>query len=394
MKIKKKKKIVMTKNRNIIIFLNAFWNNGKGMSGGDQMLIQIFKRIRSEFGEMHCYTNVDGKKVIKDGGVDDVDFHVSERVFDKLPLGVNYVLRTIQSLGVLFGEKAGVVYGGSDFFPDVVPLFLYKLIYPKTRWVQCVFHIYPDWKTRPGNKVINFLAQYFQKASLCLVKKADTVVNINHEVGEELRRNGFDGDNIVINTPGINLEYLKNLEVQEDTKKYQGSFLARLNPSKGILDLIKIWKRVVQELPEAKLAVIGGGSDETKEELKKLIQESELTENINLLGFIENDESFSIIKKSDVFIFPSHEEGFGIAVADAMACGTPVVSWNLSVYEEIFEDKSVQVQENDMDVFAEKVIELLKDEEKNRELARKASEFVEKYSWESIAKKHKDILLK
>ncbi|MFC1637900.1 glycosyltransferase family 4 protein [Patescibacteria group bacterium] len=356
------------------------------------MLIQIFKRIRGEFGKMHCYTNVDGEKVIRDGGVENVEFHVSKGFFDKLPLGINYVLRTIQSLSVLFGKKAEVVYGGSDFFPDVVPLFLYKLVYPKTKWVQCVFHIYPDWKTRPGNKTINFLAQYFQRISLCLVKRADTVVNINHEVGEELRKIGFDGDKIVINTPGINLEYLKNLEVKDGTKKYQGSFLARLNPSKGIFDLPEIWKKVVEEIPEAKLAVIGGGSDEVRSELNRRIEENGLRDNVDLLGFVENDESFSIIKKSDVFVFPSHEEGFGIAVADAMACDTPVISWDLSVYEEIFEDKSIQVNENDIDSFAKEVVGLLKSEEKNRELVRKASEFVEKYSWESIARKHLSII--
>lgn len=380
--------------KDIVIFLNAFWNNGKGMSGGDQMLIQIFKRIRNEFGEMHCYINVDGEKVIREGGVENVDFHVSKRFFDKLPLGLNYVLRTFQSFRVLFDKKSEIVYGGSDFFPDVVPLFLYKLIHPKTRWVQCVFHIYPDWKTRPGNKLVNFLAQYFQRASLRLVKKSDIIVNINHEVGEELRRIGFDGNKIVINTPGINLEYLKKLKIREDTKKYQASFLARLNPSKGIFDLPKIWKKVIQEIPEAKLAVIGGGSDDIKSELTKQIRKNGLEENIDLLGFLDNDESFSIIKKSDVFLFPSHEEGFGIAVADAMACGTPVVSWDLSVYEEIFEDKSIQVEENDVDAFSKEVISVLQNKKKNGSISEKAKIFVEKYSWESIAKKHKEILFK
>ncbi len=383
----------MNRKKNVAIFLNAFWNNGKGMSGGDQMLIQVFKRTRNEFNEIDFYTNIDGEKVVRDGGVENIKFYISEKIFDKLPIGINYVLRTLQSLKFLFNKKTEIIYGGSDFFPDVMPCFLYKIFYPKTKWVQCVFHIYPDWKNRPGNKVISFTAQYLQKISLFLIKRADTVVNINYQVKEELIKQGFDKSKIIVNTPGINLEYLRALRVDPETKKYQGSFLARLSPSKGIFDLPKIWKKVVNEFLEARLAIIGGGSDEVKKKLADVIKKNKLEKNIELLGFLSNDESFSIIKESEVFVFPSHEEGFGIAIAEAMACETPVVSWNLPVYKEIFEDNSVQVSENNFEEFSNKIIRILKNKEESEKLTKKASLFVEKYSWDSIAKKHKDIIL-
>ena len=39
---------------------------------------------------------------------------------------------------------------------DVIPAFLLKVIRPRIRWIQCVFHIYPDWRVRPGSKIKNF----------------------------------------------------------------------------------------------------------------------------------------------------------------------------------------------------------------------------------------------
>jgi glycosyltransferase involved in cell wall biosynthesis len=379
------------KKKNVLIFLNAFWNNGKGMTGGDQMLIQVFKRIRNDFGKIRCYTSNDGKKVISQY-IESVDFFVSNKFFDRLNIILNYILRTIKAMPCLRFRDVDILYGGSDFFPDVIPLFLFKLFHKKAKWFQCVFHIYPDWKKRPGSKLKNFLAQYFQKLSLLLAKKSDVIININYQVKEELIRRGFDGNKIVVNTPGIDLGYFSNLKISEKEKKYDAAFLARLNPSKGIFDLIEIWENVVKEKKDAKLAIIGGGSDEIKKKMQDKIRDKVLEKNVDILGFLENDRSFSLIKNSKVFLFPSHEEGFGIAIAEAMACGVPVIAWNLPVYDEIFENSLIQISENDFHSFSDKATELLKNNDLRNYISEKSSNFIKKYDWDEIAKKHLEIL--
>src|SRR3989338_871690 len=57
--------------------------------------------------------------------------------------------------------------------------FYYKLTHRKAVWAQCVFHIYSHWRTRPGNGLINFLAQYCQRFSFFLIRRyADIVIVI------------------------------------------------------------------------------------------------------------------------------------------------------------------------------------------------------------------------
>jgi glycosyltransferase involved in cell wall biosynthesis len=169
--------------------------------------------------------------------------------------------------------------------------------------------------------------------------------------------------------------------------EYEGVFLGRLNPSKGIADLVEIWKNVSREIPGAKLAVIGGEEAEMKNYLRKKIKEFELEENIRLLGYLEDEKAHPILKSGKVFLFPSREEGWGIAIAEAMACGLPVVSWNLPVFKEIFEGYTIQINENDISAFSEKVVELLRNDELRKKTGKDGKEFIKKYSWERVTER-------
>ena len=380
---------MQNKRNKIALLLNAFWNNGKGMSGGDWMLIQIFKRIQPDFQEVFCYTSSDGRTVIEKD-VMNIKFKITSSKSRKIPLIIEYILRTLRALDILKTRDLDIMYGGSDFFPDVVPAFFYKISNPKVRWFNCVFHVYTDWRKRPGSKVRNLVAQYLQKISFIFLKKADVIITINTQTRNELEALGFDKERLVINTPGIDTNYFESLNTDEATKKYHGSFLARLHPTKGIFDLVEIWGDVVKHIPDAKLAVIGGGGEEILCQLKERVAEAGLGNNIDILGFLENDESFSIIKNSDVFLFPSHEEGFGIVIAEAMACGTPVVCWDLPVYEELFEKHPVKIIENEIEEFSKNILKII--EKKPLERIESAKTFTKKYSWDNIAKRHIEIL--
>lgn len=288
-------------------------------------------------------------------------------------------------------DEKVIVYASSDLFWEVIPAFYFKVRKKNIKWVQAIHHVYPDWKRRPGRKVINFFGCYLQRFSFWLIrKKADRIISVSALVRNKLAKMGFPEDRMSVSFNGIDLKYFENIKKAEET--YDGVFLARLNYSKGILDLIEIWKNVCGELPGAKLAVIGGGGDEEKKYLQKRIAENKLEKNIALLGFVEDEKAHPILKSGKVFLFPSHEEGWGIAIAEAMVCGLPVVSWDLPVYKEIFEDYTMQIKENDLDLFSNKVLEFLKNDAMRKKVGENGKAFIKKYSWENVAEKELEII--
>lgn len=372
-----------------------------GKTGGLVRLVEILKRS-GDPNKMKIILISSDDKYADYFNENDIDTEFklmkSNLKFKSLPgLCVKSLLILIKSFFVLnldfleSQDEKVVVYSSSDLFWEVIPAFYFKIKNKNIEWVQVIHHVYPDWRKRPGKKMENFFGYYAQRFSFWLIrKKSDKLILVNSLVKSHLIKKGFPEKKIFISSNGINLEHFEQIKRSETS--YEGVFLGRLNYSKGLTDLVKIWKNVCQEFPGAKLAVVGGGSKETTISLSKKIMEHKLEKSIDLLGFLEDKEAHSILKSAKVFIFPSHEEGWGIAIAEAMACGLPVVSWDLPNFKSVFENRTLRVRENDFDLFAEEIRKFLRDEDSRKKFGDKGREFIQRYSWEKVAEKEYEII--
>ena len=107
-----------------------------------------------------------------------------------------------------------------------------------------------------------------------------------------------------------------------------------------------------------------------------------------MLGFLPDNDVYRLLSTTKLMIFPSHEEGYGMAVAEALANGCRVVSYDLPVIKKEFGDSVVLVPCYNLDIFAKKVIEHFEcsDEEKIVPLTIR--------SWEQASKEEFEIILK
>lgn len=107
--------------------------------------------------------------------------------------------------------------------------------------------------------------------------------------------------------------------------------VARLDPGKRQIDLLAMMPRVVERYPEAVLLIVGDGEERSK--LGGVIAEAGLGGSIKLVG--RRDDVPELLRLSDLFVFTSFSESFGLVITEAMAASLPVAAYALPAFEEI-----------------------------------------------------------
>jgi GalNAc-alpha-(1->4)-GalNAc-alpha-(1->3)-diNAcBac-PP-undecaprenol alpha-1,4-N-acetyl-D-galactosaminyltransferase len=110
--------------------------------------------------------------------------------------------------------------------------------------------------------------------------------------------------------------------------------VGRLNPFKGFQDLIKAFSQLSAIYPTLELTIYGEG--EERKNLESLVATLKLQERIHLPGTVEN--IYEVVGQADLFVFPSHYEGFPNALCEAMSVGLPVIASNCSGNIDVVQD--------------------------------------------------------
>ena len=119
-----------------------------------------------------------------------------------------------------------------------------------------------------------------------------------------------------------------------DVVKKQVLFLSRVHVKKGIEVLFEVWKQIHPDYEDWQLLVIGNGEAEYIHSLENRVECLGLKESIKILPPVFGNDKIQIYQESALFCLPSYSENFGMAIAEAMSCGTPVITttncpWNI-----------------------------------------------------------------
>jgi len=103
-------------------------------------------------------------------------------------------------------------------------------------------------------------------------------------------------------------------------------FLSRLHPKKGIELLIDAFAAAAPEDPPLHLMIAGSGDPSYERKLQSLAASSGLEDRITWPGLLENELKWGALRSAELLCLPSYQENFGIVIAEALACGTPVLT--------------------------------------------------------------------
>lgn len=116
-------------------------------------------------------------------------------------------------------------------------------------------------------------------------------------------------------------------------------FLGRIHPKKGCDMLIAAFARAAADYPDIHLVMAGPCIDNWDKALRDRANALGIGDRITWTGMLEGDLKWGAFHSAEAFLLPSHQENFGIAVAEALACGRPVlISKQVQIWREIASD--------------------------------------------------------
>lgn len=119
-------------------------------------------------------------------------------------------------------------------------------------------------------------------------------------------------------------------------------------------------------------------------DVEKLVEELHIEDQVRIIGFVPQEDLPALYKAASFFCFPSHYEGFGMPVLEAMNIGTPVLTADNSSLREVGGNAVMYCDDNDSDDISAKMEMLLVDEDLRSEMSQKGLHQCEKFSWNDI----------
>jgi len=175
-------------------------------------------------------------------------------------------------------------------------------------------------------------------------------------------------------------------------------FVGRLIKEKGVHQLVKAMKRVIQVIPQAQLVVVGSswfGSDRETPYIQELREASlEIKKHIHFTGYVPHKEIPKYYAYADVFVCPSvWQEPFPLVILEAMACGIPIIASDRGGIPEAIGNAGLLINPEDTEQLADAIIQVLESPTLADNLGRKARKRVEElFTWRKIAQDFQSVL--
>lgn len=164
-------------------------------------------------------------------------------------------------------------------------------------------------------------------------------------------------------------------------------FLGALEERKGCYDMPAIFEKVKKSCPQARLVMAGDGE---MDKVKAAFSAKSLLPEVTFPGWVRGKKKEELMRRSAVFLFPTHYEGMPMAVLEAMSYGMGIVTTRVGGIPQLIchGENGYLERDGDLEQIAEDVISLLQDEESCRRMGLRARDEAEKrYSLEAHLQK-------
>ena len=160
-------------------------------------------------------------------------------------------------------------------------------------------------------------------------------------------------------------------------------YVGSLEPRKNLARLLTAWTRVHPKCPDIQLVITGlnkGGS-----KVFAAVHMDKIPSNVFFTGYVEDSDLPALYSGAAVFVYPSLYEGFGLPPAEAMACGTPVITSKGTSLSEVVGRAAVLVDPENVDSIADAILGVVASESLATEMRRAGLARAQRFNWDDAA---------
>jgi glycosyltransferase involved in cell wall biosynthesis len=289
-------------------------------------------------------------------------------------------------------------------YPDIVQGTNYSVYCCRNS--KRIINIYDLVFIKYSDYTDSVVQQYEKRIQQCL-KWTDLVITISEsskrDVVEYL---GVDPNRVYV-TP-LASRYSSEYLSEEQSERLKASidydfsipyllFVSTIEPRKNITSIIEAFNRLKQKHKIEHHLVLIGRKGWHYEPIFAAIENSPWNNQIHHLDYLSDELVALFYSQADAFVYPSHYEGFGLPVLEAMTLGTPVITSNTSSLPEVAGEAALLVDPDDSTSLADAIVKVISDSHLRAELIGKGKERAKLYSWERTAqetlKAYKSLLI-
>jgi len=225
-----------------------------------------------------------------------------------------------------------------------------------------------------GVGLTHYASELNDRIFLRHLHKFDRVVCVSDYMRRDVAARGYSEDRLLTIYNGV--------DIPEKTSQ-DGDYilsLGRLVRLKGLDCLIRAMQHT-----NCHLRVCGEGPE--RKNLERLSQHLGLTDRIDFMGWISEEEKKRMLCECRMFVIPSVHEAYGMVAAEAMSYGKPVIASNTGGLPEVVGDAGILVPPQDEKALAEAINALGQDESRRAQLGNAAKERMRAFSWDEMAKR-------
>jgi len=291
-------------------------------------------------------------------------------------------------------QADAVVFSATDYWFDVLPAVFSKaklkvvvlqMQAPTLR--EVIFRTRVDVEATRIASLHYCLSQWISLTALRWCRHKRLVV-VQPLLQAAALKKGFLPAEVACIPNGVDVGAADNVPAQE--KQFDVVWMGRVHRQKGIDDLMQALQFLARDFPGFRALLIGN----LKPALGTRVEELGLTASVEFCGYISGEEKFRRLKSARLFLMPSRHEGLPIVIGEALACGLPVVAYELEMYRPFFGSLVYYTPCFDVDQFCASAAGALKQLRAGERLLDNAdlARFKQTNSWPEVERQLTDLL--